>query len=176
MSGRGRHLVIFMHARTDASPAPFSRPVLLLVACDGSIVVHAPGKRRPRLWRVSWPGDTWEARTCAEVDMNGDAVQVHYKWSLINSTWPVAQPRLARSRRTAVQKQPRLCPEPQNRSPEAATAVCPDTTVSGRCGRCLRQCVCAPDTGARHSRPVMSGGHVACLQGSASQAATTLSK
>jgi len=41
--------------------------------------------------------------------MNADAVHVHYKCSLINSTWPVAQPRLARSPRTAVQKQPRLC-------------------------------------------------------------------
>ena len=41
--------------------------------------------------------------------MNGDAVQVHYKCSLINSTSPVALPRLARSPRTAVQKQARLC-------------------------------------------------------------------
>jgi len=41
--------------------------------------------------------------------MNGDAVQVHYKCNLINSTWPVAQPRFARGPSTAGQKQPRLC-------------------------------------------------------------------
>jgi len=41
--------------------------------------------------------------------MNGDAVQVQCKCNLINSTWPGAQPRLARGPSTAVQKQPRLC-------------------------------------------------------------------
>jgi len=41
--------------------------------------------------------------------MNGDAVQKQYNCNLINSTWPVTQPRLARSPSTAVQKQPRLC-------------------------------------------------------------------
>jgi len=40
--------------------------------------------------------------------MNGDAVQVHSKCNLINSTWPVAQPGLARGPSTADQKKPRL--------------------------------------------------------------------
>jgi len=44
VSGGGRHLVLFMDARTDAFPMPFSRGVLLLVACDGPIFVHALGK------------------------------------------------------------------------------------------------------------------------------------
>jgi len=40
----GRHLVLFMIARTNASPAPFSRPVLLLVDGDEPNFVHALGK------------------------------------------------------------------------------------------------------------------------------------
>jgi len=42
--GGGRHLVLFMDARTDASPAAFALSVLLLLACDGLIFVHALGK------------------------------------------------------------------------------------------------------------------------------------
>jgi len=36
--GGGRHLVLFMDARTDAFPAPFSRPVLLWLFVMGPFV------------------------------------------------------------------------------------------------------------------------------------------
>jgi len=71
--------------------------------------------------------------------MNGDAVQVHYKCSLIKSTWPVAQLRLARSPRTAVQKQPRLC---------ARTRQC-QGDVAGVCDSVSDHTTRAPDPAGR---------------------------
>jgi len=67
-------------------------------------------------------------------------------------------------------------PEPQNRRSEAVTTMLPDTSVSGRWARCLRRCVWPPETGARHSRPLMSGSQMACLDGCPSQVAITLCK
>jgi len=71
--------------------------------------------------------------------MNGDAVQVHYNCILINSTWPVAQPRLARSPRTAVHKQPRLC---------ARTRQC-HGGVAGVCDSVSDHPTRVPDTAGR---------------------------
>jgi len=94
--------------------------------------------------------------------MNGDAVQVQYKCNLMNSTWPVAQPRLARGPTTAVQKQPRLCFR-RRRCQGGVPGVCDSVSAH-------------PPTGARHSRPLMSGCQVACLEGSSSQVAPTSCK